>query len=83
MNPFNRNKPVHSLYKEVPFEEKLNEFWTKNQALIGLLLVIICISVLIIMLGYAVASGHLHLLSTEANRYEHLNQIVLYIGGIL
>ena len=83
MNPFNKNKPVHSLHKEVSFEEQLNEFWTNNQAIFGLLIVMICISVLIIMLGYASASGHLHLLSTEANRYEHLNQIVLCIGVIL
>ena len=41
----------------------------------------ICISILLIMIGYAAGTGHIF--SSEANRYEHMNQIVLYFGGVI
>ena len=76
MSLFQKQKPVPSLHKKLTRKEQLEEFWLTNQGLIGLLIVIICISIILIMVGYAAGSGHMHFLSTEANTYEHLDQIV-------
>ena len=78
MNIFNR-KSVPDLHKKLTIKEKIEEFWLTNQTLIGLLVTIICISILVFMIGYAAATGHIHFLSSEANNYEHLNEIVLCI----
>lgn len=86
MNLFNKTpaparlEPTHN---KPGLKEQCREFWLMNNLGIGLLIVIICISIILIMIGYAAGTGHLHFLSTEANRYEHLNQIVLYSGGLL
>ena len=76
MSLFQKQKPVPRLHKKLTRKEQLEEFWLTNQGLIGLLIVIICISIILIMVGYAAGSGHMHFLSTEANTYEHLDQIV-------
>lgn len=76
MNIFHNEKPVHDLRKKLTFEEKLQRFWSKNKSTIGLILVIICISILIILACYAVATGHMHMLSTEANVYEHMADVI-------
>lgn len=81
MSLFQKQKPVPSLHKKLTRKEQLEEFWLTNQGLIGLLIVIICISILITLGIVAAATGHLHGLSTEANTYEHMTEIVLYIGG--
>lgn len=76
MNIFHNEKPVHDLRKKLTFEEKLQRFWSKNKSTIGLILVIICISILIILACSAVATGHIHMFSTEANVYEHLAEVI-------
>lgn len=76
MNIFHKTKPVHDLRKQLTFEEKLQKFWCKHKPTIGLILVIICISLLIILVCYAVATGHMHMLSTEANVYEHMADVI-------
>ena len=87
MNLFNkkRHEPVRlePTHKKLGFTEQCMEFWLTNQNIIGLFVVIICISILLIMIGYAAGTGHLHMFSTEANRYEHMNQIILCYGGML
>ena len=79
MNICRKQKPIPSLHKTLSFREEAYEFWLTNQGLIGLLIVIICISILIFMIGYAAANGHIHMISSEANTYEHMEEIVL--GG--
>lgn len=86
MNLFNkkRHEPVRlePTHKKPGFTEQCMEFWLTNQNIIGLFVVIICISILLIMIGYAAGTGHIHMFSTEANRYEHMNQIILCYGGM-
>lgn len=83
MNLFNKTRgparlePTHN---KPGLKEQCIEFWLMNNLGIGLLIVTICISILLIMVGYAAGTGHLHCLSTEANQYEHLNQIVTFYG---
>lgn len=74
----NKVEPTHRKWTTT---DTFKDFWMMNKPLIGLLIVIICISILLFMMGYAAATGHLHFLSTEANNYEHLNQIVCKIRG--
>ena len=74
----NKVEPTHRKWTII---DTFQDFWMMNKPLIGLLIVIICISILLVMMGYAAATGHLHFLSTEANNYEHLNQIVCKIRG--
>ena len=77
MNLLNRHKPVYSLEKQLTFEEKLQRFWNKNKPMIGLILVIFCISILIILVCNAVATGHIiHSFSSEANVYEHMAEVI-------
>ena len=76
MSILSRKQPVPSLHKKLTWKEQAQEFWLTNQGLIGLLIVIIFISIILIMVGYAAGSGHIHFFSTEANTYEHLDQIV-------
>lgn len=72
-----KRKRVPDLHKKLTMKEQLQEFYLTNQNLIGLLVIIICISILVFMIGYAFATGHIHALSSEANTYEHMEQIVL------
>lgn len=85
MNIFNKKQPEPARLEPTPEKhgvmEQCMEFWLTNQHIIGLFVVIICISVLLIMVGYAAGTGHIHFLSTEANQYEHMNQIILFYGG--
>jgi len=43
--------------------------------------VLTSICILVYLLGMASATGHIHMFSTEANRYEHMEQVVLYYNG--
>ena len=87
MNIFNKKQPEPARLEPTPEKqgvmEQCMEFWLTNQHIIGLFVVIICISVLLIMVGYAAGTGHIRIFSTEANNYEHLTQIVTYYGGEL
>lgn len=85
MSIFNNNQPeparLEPTHKKPGLREKAYEFWLMNNLGIGLIIVTICISILLIMIGYAAGTGHIF--SSEANRYEHMNQIVLYFGGVI
>lgn len=84
MSIFRKNK-VPSLHKKLTLQERLYEFWLTNQGLIVLIIIIFCISILIFMIGFAAASKgiNIHSISSDANRYEHLNEIVTCYGGRL
>ena len=76
-------KPVR-LHKKVTYEEKFEDFWNDNKPTIGLLIVTLCISILIIFILIALSKNGVslgHMVSSDANRYEHMDQIVLYLGG--
>ena len=85
MNIFNKNtnKPVHDLRKAEPTHhrwtrrDELKQFWVMNKTGIGVVIVGTCIGILIAMMGYAAATGHLHMFSTPQNVYEHLAEVVL------
>jgi len=79
MSIFRKNKPVHSLYPERTMKEEFIDFWVNNQALIGVIIVLLCICILVYLLGVASATGKIHFISSEANTYEHMEEIVL--GG--
>ena len=79
MSIFRKNKPVHSLYPERTMKEELVEFWLNNQIIIGAIIVLLCICILVYLLGVASATGKIHFISSEANTYEHMEEIVL--GG--
>lgn len=78
------NKP--SLYPE-PTHKKFSiidyakQFWVNNQNGIVLLTLAVMLIILFSMIGFAVDMGHIpqlniHLLSTEANVYEHLSEVI-------
>lgn len=81
MSILRKNKPVHPLHRKWTWKDELLDFWLTNKPLIGIILVLTCICILVYLLGVASATGHLHMFSTEANRYEHMEQVVLYYGG--
>lgn len=74
MNIFKKNK-VPSLHKKLTIKERVYEFWLTNKGLIGIIIILICIGLLIAMLGFVISNGT-YLTGSEANRYEHLNQII-------
>ncbi len=86
MNLFNKQhgparlEPTH---KKPGILEQCWEFWLNNQYGIVLFTIAVMIITLLCMMGYAAGTGHIHFLSTEANQYEHLNQILFYGGGLL
>ena len=73
-HPLSPAEPTHRRWTII---DELEDLWVCNKNGIGLLIVTICISILLIMIGYAFANGNIHFLSTEANLYEHLEQVVL------
>lgn len=80
---FRKKKPVHPLHREWTWKDEVLDFWLTNKPLVGIIIVLTCICILAYILGVASATGHLHVLSTESNTYEHMEQIVLcYSGGI-
>lgn len=81
MSILRKNKPVHPLHRKWTWKDELMDFWLTNKPLIGIILVLTCICILVYLLGVASATGHLHMFSTEANRYEHMEQVVLYYNG--
>lgn len=80
MSILRKNKPVHPLHRQWTWRDEVKDFWLMNKPLIGILLVLACICILIYMLGLAAGTGHIHALSSDANRYEHMEEIVLYTG---
>ena len=64
-------------------KEQSYDFWLTHQNTIVISIILFFIFILLVMMGYAAATGHMHFLSSEANTYEHMNQIVLYTGGVL
>lgn len=79
-HPLSPAEPTHRVWS---LFDELMDLWVCNKTAIGLLIVSICISLLIFMIGYAAGTGHLHFLSTEQNNYEHLTEIVTFYGGRL
>lgn len=82
MSIFNKNKSPARLNKVEPTHHKwaskdtLIDLWETNKGLFGVIIVLLCISILLVMMGYAAATGHIHFLSTEANVYEHLVEVI-------
>ena len=79
----NNAKPVR-LHKKVTFEDKAEAFWNEYKGIIGLLIVTFCIGVLIVLILMATTKSGIsfgHVVSSDANRYEHMNQIVTFYGG--
>ena len=75
--------PKHSLYRVVePTHRKwtlwdtIEDLWITNKGLFGIIIVLVCISILMYLIGYAAATGHIHIISTEANVYEHLTEVI-------
>lgn len=84
MNLFNKKQGPARLeptHKKPGILEQCWEFWLNNQYGIVLFTIAVMIITLLCMMGYAAGTGHIHFLSTEANQYEHLNQIILFYGG--
>lgn len=84
MNLFNKKQqpvrlePTHKKYGMIDYAK---QFWVNNHNGIVLLTLAVMIIILLFMIGYAAGTGHIHFLSTEANKYEHMNQIILCYGG--
>jgi len=76
--PLSPAEPTHRKWTII---DEILDFWLTNKPLIGIIIVLCCICILVYMLGVASATGHIHFLSTEANTYEHMEQIVLCYGG--
>ena len=83
MNIFKKSKPVPSLHKKLTWKEQVREFWLTNKGLFGLIIILVCISLLVGMLGFALSNGSYlgGLTGSEANHYQNLNRIVLFYGG--
>ena len=87
MNIFNNNQHeparLEPTHKKPGILEQCLEFWLNNQYGIVLFTIAVMIIILLFMICYAAGTGHIHFLSTEANRYEHMNQIIFYAGGVI
>lgn len=84
MSILRKNKPVHPLHREWTWKDEILDFWLTNKPLCGIIIILTCICILIYLLGMAAATGHVtHIFSTEANTYEHLDQVVCCYGGRL
>ena len=68
--------PVEPTHRHWTVFDTLKDFWSNNQSLIGVIIVLVCVSILMYLIGFAAATGHIHLLSTEANVYEHLSEVI-------
>ena len=71
--PLSKAEPTH---KRFGFVDKCKQFWLNNHDGIVLLTIAVCIGILIFTMGYAAASGHFRMFSSEANVYEHLSQVI-------
>lgn len=83
MNLFNKKQGPARLeptHKKPSLTEQCWEFWLNNQYGIVFFTIAVMIITLLCMMVYAAGTGHIHFLSTEANQYEHLNQIVTFYG---
>lgn len=69
----NKVEPTHRKWTS---KDTFIDLWGNNKGLFGVIIVLICISILVFMMGYAAATGHIHFLSTEANVYEHLVEVI-------
>lgn len=66
---------------EPSFYDVLKEFVEAYKPAIGVIIVVACIIILMMLFYQAATTGHLHMLSSEANQYEHMTQIIFY-GGV-
>jgi hypothetical protein len=61
------------------FKDKLTLFWLKYEYAIVLLTIMVTILVFLLMVDYALLKHGInwhHVFSSEANRYEHLNELI-------
>lgn len=68
--------PVEPTHRRWISLDTVEDFWNTNQGLFGVIIVLVCVSILMYLIGFAAASGHLHMFSTEANVYEHLVEVI-------
>lgn len=71
-------EPTHKKYS---FMDTVKQFWDTNQNGIVLFTLAVMLIILFSMIGFAVDMGYIpqlniHLLSTEANVYEHLVEVI-------
>ena len=71
--PLSPAEPTHRKWTSY---DELHDFWVCNKTAIGVVIIAVCCGILIFMMGYAAASGHIHMFSTEANVYEHLTEVI-------
>ena len=71
--PLSPAEPTHRKWTSY---DELQDFWVCNKTAIGVVIIAVCLGILIFMMGYAAASGHIHMFSTEANVYEHLAEVI-------
>lgn len=71
--PLTPAEPTHRAWTS---KDTLIDLWETNKGLFGVIIVLLYISILLVMMGYAAATGHMHFLSTEANVYEHLVEVI-------
>lgn len=60
-------------------KDKIVSFWLKYEYCIVLLIIIVTILVFSLMVDYALLKHGInwhHVFSSEANRYEHLNELI-------
>lgn len=70
--------PVEPTHRRWTIFDELEDLWVCNKTAIGVVIIAVCCGILIFMMGYAAASGHIHIhmFSTEANVYEHLAEVI-------
>lgn len=70
--------PVEPTHRRWTIFDELEDLWVCNKTAIGVVIIAVCCGILIFMMGYAAASGyiHIHMFSTEANVYEHLAEVI-------
>ncbi|MBR1748233.1 MAG: hypothetical protein IJ743_00390 [Bacilli bacterium] len=71
--PLSKVEPTHRKWTIL---DTIEDLWLTNKGLFGVIIVLVCVSILMYLIGYAAATGHIHLLSTEANVYEHLSEVI-------
>ena len=70
--------PAEPTHRKWTGYDELHDLWVCNKTAIGIVIIAVCCGILIFMMGYAAASGHIHIhmFSTEANVYEHLTEVI-------
>ena len=76
---------VEATHKKQDMKEKLGEFWMRYSPLLSIIFILIIGIILLYEMAWAAAIKGVYIgtiTGSEANHYEHLGQIVCYIGGI-